>query len=301
MYSQVAANKRGSLLLVFGFVGFIAVLDFIISKAFSRGGLFLPILIASIIYALITYFASAKIALAMSGARPIEKADAPEYYRIVENLAITAGLPMPKVYIIDDPSPNAFATGRDPQHAVVAATSGILAVLDKDELEGVIAHEMSHVGNFDIRFMAVVVALVSVVAIISNLFLRITFWGGMGDDEENNGGNTIFFVLGIIGAILAPLVAALVQLAVSRKREYLADASGALLTRYPEGLASALEKIEADPRGLAHANAATSSLYISNPLKGKGNGIGGALAGLFSTHPPTVERIKRLRDMEGQV
>lgn len=285
MYSQIASNKRKSVFLVFGFVFFIAVLDWVFSKAFNQPSFFYPILIAAVLYAVITYFFSAKIALSMSGAQPIKKADAPDLYRIVENLTIADGLPMPQIYIIDDPSPNAFATGRDPNHAVVAVTSGILPLLQKDELEGVLAHELSHVKNYDIRFMAVVVALVSVVAIISDLFLRITFWS---DDREDN---QLFFFLGIIGAILAPLVAALIQFAVSRQREYLADSSGALLTRYPDGLANALQKISSNPEPMQHASSATSPLYISSPLKGR------SLAGLFDTHPPIEERIKRLRQM----
>lgn len=288
MYTQIASNKRKSLLLVFGFVLLVAVLDYVFARAFNQPTLFIPILIGAIIYAAVSYFFSAQIALGLSGAQPIEKKDAPDLYRAVENLTIAAGLPMPKVYIVDDPSPNAFATGRDPNHAVVCVTSGILPLLEKDELEGVLAHELSHVGNYDIRFMAIVVALVSVVAVVSDLFLRISFWNR--DDREE--GNQLFFILGIIGAILAPLVAALIQFAVSRQREYLADASGALLTRYPEGLARALAKISRDPKPMQHANSATSPLYISNPLKGR------SLAGLFDTHPPIEERIKRLREME---
>jgi heat shock protein HtpX len=289
MYTQIAANKRNSIFLVLGFVAIVAVLDYIFARAFGQPSFFAPIMIVAIGYALVSYFFSAQIALGMSGAKPIEKKDAPELYRVVENLAITAGLPMPKVYIVDDPSPNAFATGRDPQHAVVAVTSGILERLNKTELEGVLGHELSHVGNFDIRFMAVVVALVSAVAVLSDLFLRLSFWSSR-DEEE--GGNQIFFILGIVGALLAPLVAAIIQFAISRQREYLADASGALLTRYPEGLARALEKIDANAKPLQHANSATSPLYISNPLKGR------SFAGLFDTHPPIAERVKRLREME---
>jgi heat shock protein HtpX len=289
MYTQVAQNKRNSILLILGFVVLVGVLDYVFARAFGQPTLFGPILLIGIAYALISYFFSSQIALAMSGAREVEKKDAPDLYRIVENLSITAGLPMPKVYIVDDPSPNAFATGRDPQHAIVAVTSGILPLLEKDELEGVIAHELSHVGNYDIRFMAVVVALVSVVAVISDLFLRISFWSR--DDREE--GNQIFFILGIVGAILAPIVAAIIQFAVSRQREYLADASGALLTRYPDGLADALAKIGGQNQPpMQHANSATSPLYISNPLKGR------SLAGLFDTHPPIEDRIKRLRQME---
>jgi heat shock protein HtpX len=291
MYSQIASNKRNSIFLIFGFVLIVAGLDWVMSRAFGQPSLFVPILVAAILYAVITYWFSSSIALSMSGAREVQKKDAPELYRLVENLSITAGLPTPKVYIIDDPAPNAFATGRDPDHAVVAVTSGILEVLDKQELEGVIAHEMSHVGNYDIRFMAVVVALVSVVAIISDLLLRLSFWG-RGGDEEEGGGSPVLLVLSIVGAILAPLAAVMIQFAVSRQREYLADASGVMLTRYPEGLASALQKISKDPKPMSHANSATAPLYISNPLKGR------SFAGLFDTHPPIAERIKRLREME---
>jgi heat shock protein HtpX len=298
VYSQIASNKRRSIGLVAGFIVFIGLFGYILSRALGSPGLFVFIAGFALIYALITYFASAKITLAMTGARPVDRATAPQFYRTVENLSIAAGLPMPKIYINNDSSPNAFATGRDPQHAIVAATSGLLEIMQPDELEGVIAHELSHVGNYDIRFMALVVVLVAVVAMLSDLFLRLTFWGGLGDDD-NNGGNTLFIVLGIVGAILAPLAAALIQLAVSRKREYLADASGALLTRYPEGLAKALAKLEQDPRGLKQANSATASLYISNPLKGR-KGAGQGLMKLFDTHPPIADRIARLDKMEAQ-
>jgi heat shock protein HtpX len=292
LYRQISNNKRSSIVLVFAFIVFLSGLGYVLSHAFKRPGFFIPVVIFAVGYAAISYFASAKIALSMSGAKEIVKADAPELFRIVENLSIAGGMPMPKVYIIDDPSPNAFATGRDPEHAVVAVTTGILQRLEKPELEGVIAHELSHVGNYDIRFMALVVALVSVVSIITDLFLNLSFWGG-GDDEE--GGNQIFFILGIVGAILAPIVAALLQLAISRKREFLADSSGALLTRNPDGLARALEKISQDDEGMRKVSSSTAPLYFSNPLR-RGSG----LAGLFDTHPPIAERVKRLREMEGQ-
>jgi heat shock protein HtpX len=300
MYSQIASNKRRSIGLLLGFVLFISGLAYILTLAFNESRFFIPVVIFAVVYAMITYFASAQIAITMSGAREIQKKDAPDLYNVVENLAITAGIPTPKVYIIEDDSPNAFATGRDPQHAIVAVTSGILRILDRSELEGVIAHELSHVGNYDIRFMAIVVALVSVVAVLSDMFLRLSFWSSFGD-EEDSGSSPLLLVIGIAGAILAPIAAAMTQMAISRKREFLADASGALLTRYPEGLARALAKIEADPRGLARVNTATAPLYISNPLKGQGKGIGQSLANLFSTHPPTAERIKRLNEMESKV
>jgi heat shock protein HtpX len=286
MYSQIASNKRRSLLLVFGFVIFVAGLDYIFAMAFNQPTLFYPILVVAVVYAIISYFFSSQITLAMSGAREVEKKDAPELYRLVENLSIAAGLPTPKVYIIEDPSPNAFATGRDPRHAVVAVTTGLLELLDNTELEGVLAHEMSHVGNYDIRFMSLVAALVSVVAVVSDLFLRMTFWS-----RESRGSNQLFLIIGIVGAVLAPLVAILIQFAVSRQREYLADSSGALLTRYPEGLAAALAKIGSHAKPMARANSATAPMYINNPLKGR------SLAGLFNTHPPVEERIRRLHDM----
>jgi heat shock protein HtpX len=290
MYSQIAANKRKSLLLLVGFIIFVGGLDYLLANAFGQPDFFVPILIIAILYAGFSYFFSTQIALTMSRAKPIEKKDAPELYRLVENLSIAAGLPMPKVYIIEDGSANAFATGRDPQHAVVAVTTGLLSTLEKTELEGVLAHELSHVGNYDIRFMALVTALVSVVAVIADVLLRLSFWSS----GENRSSNQLFLILGIIGAILAPLVAALIQFAVSRQREYLADSSGALLTRYPEGLARALEKIAANPDPLDHANSATAPMYISNPLKGR------SLAGLFDTHPPMAERVRRLREMESK-
>lgn len=286
MYTQIASNKRRSILLILAFIALVGGLDYVFAQAFNQPNLFLPILIGAVAYAAISYFFSSQIALGMSGAREVAKRDAPELYRLVENLSIAGGLPMPKVYIIDDPSPNAFATGRDPQHAVVAVTTGILERLDKTELEGVIAHELSHVGNYDIRFMTIVTALAAVVSVVSDLLLRLTFWNR---DERNN--NQVFMILGIIGAILAPIVAAIIQFAVSRQREYLADASGALLTRYPEGLARALEKIAAVDEPMDKANSATAPLYISNPLKGR------TLAGLFDTHPPIEERVRRLRHM----
>ena len=295
MYSQIASNKRKSILLAFVFVLFVSALGYLYSVAFNRPGVFIFVAVFSIVYALVSYHFSAQLALTVAGAQPVAKADAPELYRTVENLAIAGGLPMPKIYIIDDPSPNAFATGRDPQHAVVAVTTGIVQLLDKEELEGVIAHELSHVGNYDIRFMAVVMVLVTVISLLSDFFLRWSFFGG--DNEENN--NPAALVIALVAAILAPLVALLLQLAVSRRREYLADASGALLTRYPEGLARALEKIEAANRPLEHASTANAHMYFTNPLAGKSKAS--FIAGLFSTHPPIEDRIAKLRAMEGQV
>jgi heat shock protein HtpX len=238
---------------------------------------------------LFSYFGSANAALAFNGAKEIQKSDNPRLWRTVENLAITEGLPMPKVYIIQDPGLNAFATGRDPKHASVAITSGLLDALDDNELQGVMAHELAHVKNYDIRVSIVVFGLVAVVSIMADIFLRISIFGGSKRDE--NGGGTIMFALGIVAMILAPIVAALIQAAVSRKREYLADASGALTTRYPEGLASALEKIKAGSSATKRQNTSTAHLFFANPMKGKN------LTSMFSTHPPVDERIAKLRGM----
>jgi heat shock protein HtpX len=227
------------------------------------------------------------MALAVNAAHEITKHDNPRLWRIVENLAITDGLPMPKVYIMNDPAPNAFATGRDPKHAAVCATTGILEIMNDTELEGVIAHELGHVKNYDIRVTMIAFALSSIISLIADIILRMTWFRD--DDEREN--NQLFMILGIVAAIVAPLVATLIQLAVSRQREYLADATGALTTRHPEGLASALEKIAQVGSGLKRQNTATAHLFFANPLRG------GSLASLFSTHPPIEDRIKRLRSM----
>jgi heat shock protein HtpX len=295
VYSEIASNKRRSIFLVVIFVVFISAFGYLLALALNRPGMVVFIVSFAVVYALVSYFASASITLALTRAQPIEKKDAPALYRIVENLTIAGGLPMPSIYIINDDSPNAFSTGKDPKHASVAVTTGLLSIMEPDELEGVIAHELSHIGNYDIRFMALVVVLVAVVAMLSDLFLRITFW----TNDNENGGNPIFLVMGLLGALLAPLAAILIQMAVSRKREFLADASGALLTRYPDGLAKALKKIADDPRGMSRSNSATASLYISNPLKGK-KGMSQSLMSLFDTHPNTAERIKRLHEMGGK-
>lgn len=241
-----------------------------------------------------SYFYSDKIVLGMSGAKEIQKKDNPELYRIVENLCIAAGLPVPKVYVIDDTATNAFATGRDPKHAAIAFTTGILAKLNKQELEGVTAHELSHVGNRDTLVMTVVSILVGTVALLADFFMR-SMW--FRDNDSDNKNNTIFLVIAIVAAILAPIIATLIQLAVSRRREYLADASGVLLTRHPEGLASALRKISADPEPLEVANRGTAHLYIVNPLKGEA--ARAFFSNLFNTHPPIKDRIKALQEMEG--
>ena len=237
----------------------------------------------------ISYWYSDKIALKLNHAKPIKKEENPDLWNIVENLSITAGLPMPRLCIINDPSPNAFATGRNKEHAVVAVTTGLLQILNKNELEGVIAHELSHIGNRDILLSTVIVVLVGFVSIIADIFLRSTFWG-VGRSRDDDRGGSIMMLVGIVLSILAPIFATIIQLSISRKREFLADASGALLTRYPEGLASALKKISQNSRPMTYANNATAHLFISNPFSGAGKKI----SNLFNTHPPIEERIKAL-------
>lgn len=298
VYTEIARNKRRTAFIIGFFLILVIGLGWIFSRVYEAYWILPAAVLFASIQAISSYWWSDKITLAISGAREIQKKDAPELYRIVENLSITAGLPTPRVYIINDSAPNAFATGRDPKHAVVAVTTGLLEKLTKTELEGVIAHELSHIGNYDIRLMTVVVVLVGIVTLLSDWFLRFSFWGG-GDDDNNVGQiGAILAIVGIILAILSPLFAMLLQLALSRKREYLADADGALLTRYPEGLAKALEKISADKEPLEVANKATAHLYIANPLKEhEGKDSRGWFANLFSTHPDVNMRIKKLREM----
>jgi heat shock protein HtpX len=254
-------------------------------------------IILAISQSFLSYWYSDKIVLAMTRAKEIKKEDNPELYRLVENLCITAGLPLPKIYIIEEPQPNAFATGRDQNHAVIAVTRGLLEKLEKAELEGVLSHELSHIGNKDMLLQTVVVILVGIVAILSNFFLRISYWGGVRrDDSRENSAGAILAIFGLIAAILAPIAATLIQLAISRKREFLADASGALLTRYPEGLARALEKIARDPNPLPVANNSTAHLFIASPFRGEQ--AKNWITKLFSTHPPIKERIKILRGMQ---
>jgi heat shock protein HtpX len=297
IYSQITANKRKTWLIILLFVIFITTILFVYGKASGYGLSYAGIgLIFSGIMAFSSYYYSDKMILGMSGAKQIQKNDNPLLFRTVENLCIGAGIPMPKIYIIQDSAINAFATGRDPNHSVVCVTTGILDRLNKVELEGVIAHELSHIRNFDIRLMAIVVILVGLVALLADFFMRSLWLGGGRRDRSDRGNSgSIFLLIGIVLAILSPIIASLIQLAVSRKREFLADASGALLTRYPEGLASALEKISQDKEPLEAANNATAHLYIANPFKGKIQGSW--FANLFNTHPPIEERIKILRSM----
>ena len=288
MYSDIAANKRKTVIIMIGFMAFVTLIIWIFDKYLGGStGVFYGGLIGAAVYTVVTYYAGARMALAVNRATEIKKSDNPRLWRIVENLSITDGLPMPKVYIMNDPSPNAFATGRDPKHAAVCATSGILDMMNDDELQGVLAHELGHIKNYDIRVSMIAFALTAVISLIADIILRLTWFGG-GDREENN---QAFLVLGIVAAILAPIVATLIQLAVSRQREYLADATGALTTRYPEALASALEKIKRSGSVARVQNTSTAHLFFVNPLKGH------SLANLFSTHPPIDERIKRLRNM----
>lgn len=294
--SAIAKNKWKTYLIMVLFVAFITTLAYVFAKASGASALGYAgfALIFAGFTSLGSYFYSDKLVIATTGAKPIKKEDYPEYFRIVENLSLADGMPMPKVYVLNDPSLNAFATGRDPKHGVVCATTGILEVLSKSELEGVIAHELSHIKNYDTRLMAIVAILVGFIAMFADIFMRSMLFSGRDSDSDSRA-NTIFLIIGIAFAILSPLVATLIQLAVSRKREFLADASGALLTRYPEGLASALEKISSDPRPMQKASNATAHVFISNPFKNKESKAW--FASLFNTHPPAEERIRILRSM----
>ena len=295
IYEAAAANRWRTVLLIAVFAALVAVLAYFVGEYFAPGGgvAALPFALAlSGGSALVSYFAGDKLILAQSQARELGPSEEPQLRNIVETLAIGLGIPVPKIYVIDDSAPNAFATGRDPQHASIAVTRGLLDKLDRTELEGVIAHELSHVGNRDIRVMVLVVVLVGTVALLADWMWRSMFWG-RGRDRGRGGGGAIIAVIAIALAVLTPIVATLIQLAVSRQREYLADASGALLTRYPPGLASALRKIAADKEPLEVANKATAALYIANPLKD----APAFFDHLFDTHPPIEERIKRLEAM----
>jgi heat shock protein HtpX len=301
IYNAIGSNKRKTWLLMIFFMFFFLGVSYVLGKALGYGMSFVGImLIISGFMNWFSYYYSDKIVLSMSGARPADEREHRDLIESVENLSIASGLPKPKVYVVNDPAPNAFATGRDPKHAAVCATTGILEKLSKSELEGVIGHELSHIKNFDTRLMGVVSILAGSIVILADFFMRSLWWEGLGgeDRDRNSGGNGLFLIIGLIAAILAPIAATLIQLAISRRREFLADADGALLTRYPEGLARALEKIAADRNVLKHASNATAHLYIENPFKtDSGKKTGSFLAGLFSTHPPIEERVKILRSM----
>ncbi len=295
MYQQIESNKRRSVFLIAIFIIVIIFLGWLFDQLtdFGYGGLIFAALI-SISMSLLSYYQGDKVALWTAGAQPIKREDNLYLYRLVENLCLTAGLPLPQIYLIPDQAINAFATGRDPAHASVAVTAGAIQKLDKSELEGVLAHELSHVKNFDTRLMAIVVVLVGIIVLLSNWLIRSFLWRRRDNNNDSGQLGIILVVLGLILAILSPLIAQLIQLAVSRKRELLADASGALLTRYPEGLAGALEKIARETEPMLRANDATAHLYIANPFGERAQKF---FHRLFSTHPPIEERIKILREM----
>lgn len=292
LYTHAESNTKKTWILLTGFVLFIILLGWFFSYLLDDNIFLIVAVILSIVQGFTSYWYSDKIVLAITGAKEIKKSDNPELYRLVENLSITAGLPLPKIYIINEAQPNAFATGRDEKHAVIAVTRGLLEKLERVELEGVIAHELSHIGNKDILLGSVLVVLVGLVALLSRMFLRFSYFSGGRSRGRKSRGSGIFIVLGIIGAVLAPIIAYLIRLSISRKREFLADATGGLLTRYPEGLARALEKISQDSNPMRKMDNSTAHLYILNPFKKRD-----WLSKLFSTHPPVEERIRALRGM----
>lgn len=292
LYTQQNKNIRRTWLLMSLFFCLIIAIGWAASYYYQDSTILYLAVIISLLMNFFSYWFSDKIVLSLAGAHLLEHDESPEIYHLVENLAITAGLPTPKIYLIEDLAPNAFATGRNKEHAVVALTSGLIEQLNKNELEGVIAHELSHIGNRDILLQTIVVTLVGSVSILADMFTRSLWFGGNRDSEDRNGG--LIVLLGVFLSILSPLIATIIQLAISRQREFMADASGALLTRYPEGLASALQKISSYDQPLIHANNATAHLYISNPF---GAGAGKGMVKLFMTHPPVEERIQALRNM----
>ncbi len=292
MYKEIDANKRKTWLIMLVFLGLIAGLSVLIASLAGEVYISLYVILAALVYAFIQYFIASKMALFMAGAKLIELRDNPRFYRIVENLSITTGLPMPKVYVIDDPSPNAFATGRDPQHAAVAATTGLIDMMTDRELEGVMAHEMAHVGNYDIKVSMIAFGLVAAISVLCDIGLRIAIRGA--GDSDDDGAGAILLVVAIVAAVFGPIIAMMVQMAVSRNREYLADATAALTTRDPESLASALAKLSENKTILRNQNPSMANMYINNPLKK------GWLSKMTSTHPPIEERIARLQQMAGQ-
>ena len=303
-YGQISANKRNSFLMaalvvvVLGVLGFAIGYAVVGDPAAGVGALILAVAFGSI-SGLASYFGGDKLVLTVSGARPVDEASAPQLMNVVREMATAANVPMPAVYMIDDSAPNAFATGRDPQHASIAVTTGLLEKLDREELQGVIGHELSHVRNFDIRFALIVGVMVGAIAILADFFLRFTFWGGgrrSSNREGGGGAQAIVFVIAIVLAILAPIISRFIQLAVNRQREYLADASSVELTRNPYGLERALAKISGDPEVLEVANRGTQHMYFTNPIKK----FEARASGLMSTHPPTIDRINRLRQLTGE-
>jgi heat shock protein HtpX len=297
LYTHVSQNKTRSLIYIAVFVGLVLALGWFAGWYFDSYAIFPIALAIAIAMSWSSYWWSDKIALGVSRAKPITKKDNPYVYNMVENLAITAGLPMPRVYLIDDSAPNAFATGRDPKHAAIALTTGIVDKLKNEELEGVIAHEMAHIGNYDTRLMTIVVVLVGLVTLMADFMIRMSFFGGGRRDSGQLG--VIVMIAGFVLLLLSPLFATMIQLAVSRRREFAADATGALLTRYPEGLANALEKIDHDHEPLEVANKATAHLYIANPFKDRKRDGQSWFSKLFNTHPPIAERVEKLRHLSG--
>lgn len=287
------SNIRKTWVLITMFLVIISSVGWVFSRVYGNPAIFIFAFALSVLMSFFSYWQSDKIVIATTGARPLPKESAPDLHNIIENLAITAGLPKPKIYIVDSPQPNAFATGRDPEHALVAVTSGILRIMNRAELEGVLAHEMSHIGNRDMLVSTVVVVLVGVVQLLADFFIRSLRWRG---NDDNRQAHPVFLLIGVALAVLAPIVGVLIQLAVSRKREFLADASGVLLTRYPDGLSAALEKLARDHTPMRQANHATAHLWLDDPYQGKKRTVGW-FAKLFMTHPPIEERIKALRSM----
>ncbi len=287
MYKNIAANKRNTVFIMIGFVLLVAAIGVLFAYVYDDWMIAAWVMAAAAIYAIIQYFAASRIAVAMTGAKKVEKKNNSRLYNVVENLAITAGLPMPEVYIIEDKAPNAFASGRDPEHSLVCATTGLLDVMDDKELTAVMAHEMSHVKNYDIRVSTIVFGLVCMIGFIADIGWRIAWRSNRRSDEDSSPVGMIILMLAIV---LAPIAASLAQMAVSRQREYLADSSAVMLTRYPEGMISALKKLETHSQPMQQQNPATEAMFISNPLKKKG------VNGLFSTHPPIEKRIERLEN-----
>lgn len=293
LYEQRSSNIRRTWALVLGFLVVVITVGYAISWYYGNPGILYIAVFIAFATNFYAYWESDKLVLSLNHARPASREEFFDFYTVTENLAITAGLPKPKLYVIDESAPNAFATGRDENHAVVCATTGLLTMLSRVELEGVIAHELSHIKNRDILLMTIAVVLAGFVAIVADIFLRMTFWGG-GRRDDNGNGNAIFMILAVVGIVLAPIAAKLLQMAVSRRREFLADASGALLTRYPEGLASALQKISSANIPMRHSSHATAHLFIDEPF-GKQEGSKLAwLENMFATHPPVADRIKAL-------
>ncbi len=290
MYKAIAANKRNTVLIMAMFIGLVSAIGWAVSLYYGNTNITYFVIGGVAVYTLLQYFIADKLSVAMTGARQIEKKDNPRFYRIIENIAITTGLPTPKVYIIDDPAPNAFATGRDPKHSIVAATSGLINIMDDNELEAVMAHEMGHIQNYDIRVSMITFGLVSAIGLLTDIILRMFIFG----DRDRDNTSPVAMVVGIIVIILAPIIAAIIQMAVSRQREYLADATSAMTTRNPDAMISALEKLKKNIKPMKRQSTSSAHLFFINPLKP------GFMNKLFSTHPPLDERIARLRNNAGK-